>query len=81
MVKRWVNPSPFQPNGGVGKTRPREVPTRASTCLELNSDARARRPQPMQSTHTSFFGHAFRADGPVALPIQLQFGGMPPQFQ
>ena len=56
-----VHPRLFRPNGGGGKTRPREAPPRAPTCFNsiLNPDALARCPQPLPSTHTfsSFVGH------------------------
>ena len=67
--QKGVYPRICQPDGGIGKTRPREALPRAPTRFKFNSDALARCPQPMPSTHTlfSFFGHVIGANGTVAL--------------
>lgn len=59
MGKRGYTAHVFQPNWGVGKRHPREVPAGAPTCRKLESDGLERCPQPMQSTDTfylSFLG-------------------------
>ena len=52
---------PFWSIGDIGQTRPREAPARAPDCPKFNSDALARYPQALPSTHTfSFFFSARR---------------------
>ena len=52
----YTSPSPpFQPNGVIGKTRPRKALLRASTCPKFSSDALS-----MPRTHPPFFFY-FRA--------------------
>ena len=45
-----VYPRVLKPNGGAGKSRPRNALPRAPACFKSNSDALARCPQPMPST-------------------------------
>ena len=54
--QRGVYPVLVWSNGGIGQTRPREAPARAPDCPKFSSDALARCPQTLPSTHTfSFF--------------------------
>ena len=54
-VKGGYTPRTFLPIGGLGKTSTRDAFPRAPTGSEFNSDALARRPQPMPSTPAFFF--------------------------
>ena len=83
-----VYPRAFWPNGGIGKTRPREALPRAPTCFKWNyglqawcarSTCRARPP--------FFFGYGVGATGNVAQEgskrpplLTTCWGGMPPQL-
>ena len=53
--RREVYPLLFWSNGGIGKTRTLEAPPRAPNCPKFSSDALARCPQTLPSTHTFFF--------------------------
>ena len=53
--QRVVYPLFFWSNGGIGQTRPREAPTRAPGFPKFSSDALARCPQTLPSTHTFLF--------------------------
>ena len=56
----------FWSNGSIGQTRPREAPASAPDCPKFSSDALARCPQTLPSTHTflfSFFEHIVGANG------------------
>ena len=80
-------PRIFQPNGGVGKTSPRQVPARAPACLTLYYDGLARRPQLMPSTDTFcfFVGLLLGLTAPWRRrvhkdpPFRPQFGGICPR--
>ena len=65
---KGVHPLLFWSNGGVGQTRPREAPARAPDCTKFSSDALARCPQTLPSTHTFslFFEHVVGANGTAA---------------
>ena len=47
--QRGVYPPVFLSNGGIGQTRPREAPARASDCLKFSSDALARCRRPCRA--------------------------------
>ena len=62
-----VYPLLFWSIGDIGQTRPWEAPARAPDCPKFSSDALARCPQTLPSTHTfSFFEHAVGANGTAA---------------
>ena len=53
--QRGVYSLVFRPFGGIDKTCARHAFPRVPTCLKCNSEALARRPQPMPRTHTVCF--------------------------
>lgn len=59
---------------------PPEVPARAPTCLQLNSDALARRPQPVKSSRTFFFSLFAHVFGTVGAVGQEESEGSSPLF-
>ena len=62
--QRGVYPRLLWPHGGIGKTRPREAPPRAPNCAKFSSDALAKCPQPLPSTHIFFFSSTLRLTRP-----------------
>ena len=63
-----VCPLLFGSIGDMGQTKPREAPARAPNCPKFSSDAQARCPQTLPSTHTFvfFFEHVVGANGTAA---------------
>ena len=55
MVKGGYTPRIFKPNGGIGKTFPRNTLQRAPACFKFSTEALARVPQPMPCTRFFFF--------------------------
>ena len=54
IVKGGCTPGFLWSNGGIVKTRPLEAPPNDPNCPKSTSDALARCPQPLPSTHTCF---------------------------
>ena len=83
-----IPPAFWDNRGYMGGTRPREALARAPDCPKSSSDALAKCPQTLPSTHAFFFfEHVVGANGTAAdarsyrSPFStIRWGGMPPQI-